>query len=553
MKYKLILLLCLLSFVSNSQVLNLDCNIEVSCPDQNITDTNTKNTNVSVTGTTTKELRIFDSDGNSVSTNFVDQNDIPNNTTISLIAGTGLNGGGTFNLNQGTASTITFNLDAITWSDLTGTVPNISIFNNDANYLTASENIYTTNGTLPDDRTATVADDFNFVGTSATSDVWFTNLHIQGRSVNEAAFTNNASFQTYSATDSGFDYVGYRGSTSALANDGTTIVGGETNLYIKTPNTYAGTATVGQVARLQNTTGLIEYEDFSFANLDGLPTINVTSSDGTVSGVLNLSTNTLMLQATTGGGGGGGNVADMITNVAPSGNNLVFTGQNGAFNGSVSLAGLSVNWSQLTGTAPNVSTFNNDANYITTESQNLFRDVSVSQTWTGGVINQNGTITASTPTDEIVFAPKNSNSTVEFVGNQILIGAKNEHFLNTDLTTNQSRNHSTTGDAWRLNHTQNGITTGLWIDDTGSRFARSGSIGLYFSDDEIYLRHDDQAFQLIDVNGVENYRFTLNNNPTSDNGLPIYASIALAQSDANLYKGSLFLVSSDLNDVKIKS
>lgn len=306
-------------------------------------------------------------------------------------------------------------------------------------YLT--DNIYTANGTLPDERTATVTEDFNLVGSTNTADVWFNNLHVQGIGVNEAAFMNDPAFMTYSTTTSGVDYVGYRGSTSALANDNITIVGGENELYLKTPNTYAGTTTVGQVPRLQNSTGLIEYEDFSFNNLDGLPTINVTSTDGTVNGVLNLSTSTLQLQATTGGVGGGGNVADMITNVTTSGNDLVFTGQNGAFSGNVSLSSLSVNWNQLTGIVPNVSIFPNDAGYITTESQNLFRDVSVSSTWIGGVIQQNGTLTASNPTDEVIFAPKDANTSVELVGNQILIGANEKHFANTNLTATGNRVH----------------------------------------------------------------------------------------------------------------
>jgi len=72
---------------------------------------NTTNTSVSVTGTTTKTLTLFDSDGNDVATTFTDENDIPNSTTITLSTSGLLTGGGTFNTNQGTPSSLSFNVD----------------------------------------------------------------------------------------------------------------------------------------------------------------------------------------------------------------------------------------------------------------------------------------------------------------------------------------------------------------------------------------------------------------------------------------------------------
>jgi hypothetical protein len=103
--------------------------------------------------------------------------------------------------------------------------------------------IYTGSGTTNGAIVTVGTSDIEFFGTSATSSVFlFNNIYVRSTTVGEAFFSNQSSISTPTGTTTGIDYIGYRGTTSALMNDNTTIVRGETALIIAPPN-HASAAT----------------------------------------------------------------------------------------------------------------------------------------------------------------------------------------------------------------------------------------------------------------------------------------------------------------------
>lgn len=113
--------------------------------------------------------------------------------------------------------------------------------------------IYSANGSVNGRFVGVGSSGLTFSGNGSSNYPFnFSSIRVRGTAVNEGFFSTQTTVSTPTNSSTGLDYVGYRGSTSALLNDGTTIVGGESAFYLKPPNQYAGTATTGMVMTLQS-------------------------------------------------------------------------------------------------------------------------------------------------------------------------------------------------------------------------------------------------------------------------------------------------------------
>ena len=122
------------------------------------------------------------------------------------------------------------------------------------------DGIYDGNGTINGTLASIGSSDMRWFGTiTGGSSFDLENLYVRGWRNGEFFSTNQISVSTPTSTTTGWDGVGYRGSTSWLLNDGTTIVGGQGALYLNTPRHYSGLASTGQVLTRQ-ANGSVEFQ-----------------------------------------------------------------------------------------------------------------------------------------------------------------------------------------------------------------------------------------------------------------------------------------------------
>lgn len=181
---------------------------------------------------------------------------------------------------------------------------------------------------------------------------------------------------------------------------------------------------------------------------------------------------------------------------------------------------------------------------------NLFDKITVSDNFTGGVIVQNGTYTAPSPTSEIIFAQKDDKVIVEQINNQVLFSLADLDISNaTDVNTSGAAS----GDILTFDGTN-------WVDGTDKHFMNSSLVGtgtrvhttafnwflastngaynkgINLNTNELSIYHGNAELVLRTVNGTDNFIFDT---------LEEYFNHAAADADTDLLTSSMYQLVND--------